>query len=158
MFRFMGLVNGAAQAGSKAAKTVCCVSAQHSFHLADDVRKCSLWMDYSIGDRFLTLDAPFFLKMGGAPGLNVDDPNRGIRVAYCFKYSHGGEHGIQIYQSGLIFWQHASEQVHLAHLAGLASILAKKMAVIGTKCAMMRDEQRGNSGSSADAPQALENQ
>ena len=158
MFRFMGLVNGAAQAGSRAAKTVWCVSAQHPFHLGDDVRKCSLWMEYSIGDKFLTLDAPFFINMGECPGLKREDPKLGIRVAYCFKYSHGGEHGIQIYQSGLIFWQHVSEQVHLAHLAGLASILAKKMAVIGTKCAMMRDELRGNSGSSADAPQALENQ
>ena len=117
-------------------------------------------MEYSIGDKFITLDAPFYINMGHPEGEDVprDDAVRGMLVAYCFRYSLGGEYGIQLYKSGLIFWKDVSEMVHSAHLSALGGILARKMADVGAKCAMLRDGQRGSSCSSAYAPQALGNQ
>ena len=124
------------------------------------VRTAHYWMEYSVGDKFITLDAPFYLNMGNPAGEHVprDDAVHGMMVAYCFKYNLGGEHGIQLCKSGLVFWQHMSELQHTSHLSALGAILSRQMADVGTKCAMLRDGQRGSSCSSAYAPQALGNQ
>ena len=102
------------------------------------MQHCTLFQSYVPGDKFIAFDIPFQLAMLGNGKLKQDslDPP-GIRVHYCLKYSPGGEDGIRIHNTGLVWCQHMSHQTHPFHVATLANICKTKLAAFATQVTQM---------------------
>ena len=125
-------------------------------HAGSDAAGCTLFLSYKPGDKFISLDAPFHLAMHAGGCLKIDDKDLGILVAYCYKYSPGGDEGIKFLGSGLVWCQQMTHQAHNFHLAALARICKEKMSAFGTKISMMRQQHRASSSSSTSPPLGIQ--
>ena len=115
-------------------------------------QNCTLFMTYMPGDKFIAFDVPFHLALKGDEFLKQDhtDPP-GIDVHYCIKYTPGGEDGIKIHSSGLVWCQHMTHQSHPFHLGALANICKGKLADFASKIALLNQQHATHTPSSSSA-------
>ena len=142
MFQFGGIViNAADQASDPRVKSsVMCCEVNRDIKFPGS----PLFHDLTLGDQFVTLDAPFVLKMS-ENSIIKQDREGGVAVIFCWRYHLGGEQGVTLENAGLCFMQHLTYNRHLCNLLTLAQILKPQMNQFSTKIACMQAAQSSSS-------------